>query len=131
MRSFGQPSGSEAPEALVTRLLCAALVIRAVPLRVPFTSQPHPTGLARVLDLTFLSSPAVMTALLLLLACSCVLYVAGRLILLALSIMLFMTVGPRTLIHSQGAVGHGHHIVALIVLAQLAGYLWQAHLRRS
>jgi len=119
---FSPPTLSPANCAIV-RLLFAILVFLTIPTAMGLTGQPHPVGLARVFDLTFLSQPGVMATIKLLTIPALILYTLGFIPIVSLSWMLVATVLPGTLDNSQGATQHSLQVISLITLAQLIYYL--------
>jgi hypothetical protein len=108
-------------ELRVMRLLLAVLVYRNLP-KPTVAAQPHPHGIAQLVDLTFLADPQVFAVLKGLLLVPLALFVWGRWMAPSLTYILALWTGVWTLNQSQGAIGHGNQIVGLIVLA-----LWLAH----
>lgn len=105
------------------RILFAALVYWTVPAAIGLGQQPHPVGLARIFDLTFLSAPGVMPAIRIGLIPIFTVYVLGKLPVTCLALMLLATVLPGTLDNSQGSTQHSQQVVSLITLALLLYHL--------
>ena len=111
---------------VTVRLLFAFLVWYTVPAATALKEQPHPVGLARVFDLTFLANPGVLPGIKWVLIPVLMLYVTGRLPLLATGLTLLATVLPGTLDNSQGATQHSQQVISLILLAQFLYHLYCA-----
>ncbi len=114
------------PASALIRASFALLVWHTVPGGMGLESQPHPVGIARLFDLTFLSDPGVLPAVKAALVPVLLLYVSGFWAPLATGLMLAATVLPGTLDNSQGSTQHSQQIISLILLAQFLYHLWAA-----
>jgi hypothetical protein len=114
-----EPAACGPLEAAVARTLFAGVVLWSAPIPEGITGQPDPVGLARLVDLMVLSRPAVAG----------VLNALGVFRIGALVYMLAVLAGGRTLVNSQGAVGHAHQVVGLVLVAQIAAHLRHARRR--
>ncbi len=113
-------------EMRAIRLVFAFVIWFTVPSALSLTTQPHPVGVARFFDLTFLSKPGVLTGMRIGLIPLLALYVWGRSSWLTVPLLLSATVLPGTLDNSQGSSQHSLQVVSLILLAQTLGVLAQA-----
>ena len=111
-------------EGFLLRAFFGVVVVYTLRFEVPFSTQPHPSGLARVFDLTWLSHTgnysvfrAVMSVLL-------VLYAGGLMLPLILPLLALGHVLVFTLYNSQGYAHHGFQIVSLTLVAQAATVLF-------
>ena len=111
---------------MVMRVLFALVVFVAFPNRVPFTAAKYEVGIARFMSLTWLSDPATLEICRWILAASLCLYASGRLLVLALPAMAFLTIAPATLANSQGAAHHHLQVLGLVILAQWIWFTWRA-----
>lgn len=132
---FQAPALSELQSAVV-RLFFALLVWFTIPSASNLVDQPHPVGLAHLFNLTFISNPGVMPAIKWGIIPALAVYVAGRLPLVTLPIILLATMLPGTLDNSQAknAIQHSQQVVSLITLAQLIYHIavrkkWLDHSR--
>jgi hypothetical protein len=89
-----------------------------------FTTQPHPNGIARWMDLTFLSDDALESWLRPAAWASLAIYVAGVPAAFSLLLPLLLSLGLFTLKNSQGAIGHGFQVVHLCLLAAWLAGVW-------
>ncbi|MCP4846802.1 MAG: hypothetical protein GY899_02510 [Verrucomicrobiaceae bacterium] len=128
LKALFKPAEFSACELLVMRLLFALVVWAVIPERIDLFEQAAPVGMAKWfgLDFTFLSNPEILTMLRGVLFAALVLYCSGRLLFVALPVMLFMTVSCGTLINSQKAATHSTQIIALCVMVQCAWHLYAA-----
>lgn len=85
---------------------------------IPFESQPHPAGLAKLMDLTWLADPGYLAICQYLALAGLVIYVTGRFMWLALPVVCFVQVAINSLYNSQGYTFHGHQLVGLALFAQ-------------
>lgn len=116
-------------ELLLQRFFFSILVIKTCTSIRNFYSQPKPNGLANYLDLTFLAAPYISTILKVLLFIFAAFYIWGRLMPISVGYMFFYLVALGTLKNSQGAIGHGTQIVALVLLGQFCAYCWCSFLK--
>jgi hypothetical protein len=107
-------------ELLLMRLFCSFHFYDTLPHRVTFSTMPFPNGLARVIDLTFLSEPGLWPILRTLSIPCLIAYTLGRFSLPALTYLVALIVSYGTLRNSQGAVGHSTQLLVLVMLAQWA-----------
>jgi hypothetical protein len=112
------------------RVSFAWVVLVSTPRTLNVRSLPAPNGLARILDLTFLTDAwwlgACHAALLVALA----FYIARVLLWLALPVALLINVSVNTVANSQGAIHHSAQIVSLVLLVQTVACYYQLWLRR-
>ncbi len=100
------------------RIAFAVMVWQSVPSFYYQATLSHPTGLAHLLDLSFLMNPEVLGILRGLLAAAVVFYAAGFFMFLSLGVMTFMLAACGSLENSQGAINHSLQPLALVALAQ-------------
>jgi len=107
-------------EFFILRLAFAWLVWQTISYWsvLPFPNQPHPAGLARLIDLTWLSDPAHLLLCQRIALAGLAVYVSGRCLWLALPVVCFIQVAINSLYNSQGYTFHGHQLVGLALLAQ-------------
>jgi hypothetical protein len=105
--------------------LCFAGVIHwcAIPPAVAFSAQPHPVGLARCCDLSFLGRPAVYARCRMAAYAALLLYAVGLERVLSTSCLFLFCAAVGALRNSQGAVVHSKQIVSLVLLVQAVRYL--------
>ncbi len=91
-------------------------------------NQPHPVGLARFMDLTWLAhhAAAIQPVAFWVIAVALVFYVVGFLSGPAMLPFGVFTVMAGALMNSQGATNHATQLVTMCGLAQLAAYFWPA-----
>lgn len=115
-------------EWTIMRLLFAAVVFHTFLDWKPFTynSTPHPTGLARIFDLTFIGEfsngkDAAYRGLLWFVGATLALYVSGFRVALLISLPVLVLVSTlvRSYSNSQGFTHHGMQIVTLTLLGQM------------
>lgn len=111
-------------EIWMMRIGLALLVFRATPPVPPKSVQPEPHGIARFLDLTFLSRPDVYTPLWWVLHGALVSYALGLAVGPCLGFILAFVVATNSLELSQAFVGHSTQMEGLVLLAQLAATVW-------
>ncbi len=125
---FSPPSVSPL-EGFFLRLFFALVVAYTLRFEVPFSTQPHPAGLARFFDLIWLSDPWAYSvfrgALYLLL----MFYVGGLILPATLPLLALGHVLVFTLYNSQGYTHHGFQIVSLTLVAQAATVIYYTALK--
>jgi hypothetical protein len=89
-----------------------------------FNTQPHPNGIARWMDLTFLSDDTLESWLRPAAWASLAIYVVGVPAALSLLLPLLLSIGMFTLKNSQGAIGHGFQVAHLGLLAAWLAGVW-------
>lgn len=104
------------------RVIFAWLVWTMLPASVPWTTQPVPNGLARVIDLTFLADNAVYEPLRWAALAALVVYAVGLVPLLSLGGATSLIIMVGTLENSQGAIGHHLQLVCLVAGGQWLAY---------
>ena len=92
--------------------------------RVSFDQQPYPHGLAQYVDLTIFGDPNIQIFLYVGVLVALVFYSMGRFMIASLVFLLIATIGPATLLYSQGFINHGSHIFPLVLLGQLLAYTY-------
>jgi hypothetical protein len=117
-------------EGFFLRLLFGIVVASTLSLQVPFHDQPHPVGLARFFDLTWLSDPekssAYRSGLYLLLF----VYASGWFLPLVLPLLAVGYSLMFTLYNSQGYTHHGYQIISLTLLVQAVTVLYYSVVKR-
>ena len=108
-------------EMLIMRVMFAMVVYLAFPKRMPYSGAKYEVGIARFMPLTWLSEPSTLEACRWILVAALCVYASGRLLVLALPVMAFLTIAPATLANSQGAAHHHLQVLGLVVLVQ---WIW-------
>jgi hypothetical protein len=116
-------------EGFFLRLLFGIVVAFTISLNVPFSTQPHPAGLAHFFDLTWLSDPDNLRAYRNVIYLLVSLYVAGLLLPIVLPALAVGHALMFTLFNSQGYTHHGYQIVSLTLLAQAVTVLYYTALK--
>jgi hypothetical protein len=111
-------------ELILMRLFFAYIIIKSfLPKSVKFKSQPNPTGIARYIDLTFLSNPQLFKKLRIVIFALLAVYVSGFGLYICTLLLFIYTLLIGTLNNSQGSISHNNQIVSLILLVQSIVYL--------
>ena len=113
-------------EGFLLRVFFAVVVAYTFRFEVPFSTQPHPTGLAHFLDLTWLSNPSAYSIFRGVIYFLLFLYAAGALLPLTLPLLALGHVLAFTLYNSQGYTHHGFQLVSLTLVAQAGTVLYYA-----
>ncbi len=112
------------PEWFIMRLLFAAVVFHSFLDWKPFTydSQPRPTGIAKLLPLTFLNHEAAFAISKTIAGVFLAIYLTGfrTALLVSLPVLTLGSTLVRSFANSQGFTHHGYQIVTLTLLAQTA-----------
>ena len=116
-------------EGFFLRAFFAVVVAYTLRFEVPFYSQPHPTGLAHFLDLTWLSDPLSYSVFRAGIYFLLFLYAAGVLLSVTLPLLALGHVLVFTLYNSQGYTHHGFQIVSLALVAQAGTVLYDTFYR--
>ena len=116
-------------ERLFMRAAFAWVVLVSTPAALNVHSLPAPNGLARLIDLTFLTDPGRLAALHIVLLVALGFYIARVFCWLALPVALLINVAVNTVANSQGAIHHAAQIVSLALLAQTAAHFYGLWLR--
>ncbi len=124
MKEATSPPTHPPYERLFMRVSFAWVVLVSTPAAVDVRSLPAPNGLARLIDLTFLTDPQLLSVLHTVLLIALGLYIVRILCWLALPVALLINVGINTVINSQGAIHHAMQIVSLALLAQTAAHFY-------
>jgi hypothetical protein len=106
------------------KAMIMAMVERPWTWDIPFTSQPHPNGLATWMDLSWLSMPAVENTLRLLTFVSLVAFVGGIPAAWSLAVPVWFGILAGTLSNSQGAIGHMTQVLHQVSLGIWVASLW-------
>ncbi len=105
------------------RMLFAYAVFRlAIPANVPFRAQPYPVGVARWLDLTFLSRPACYPVLKIFAWIALGVYAAGLERVLTTAYLFVFCTLLGTLRNSQGTIVHAKQMLSMVLLVQCVVY---------
>lgn len=118
-------------ERLFMRVAFAWVVLISTPAALNVRSLPAPNGLARLVDLSFLTEPGWLATLHTVLLIALGLYILRILCWLALPIALLINVAVNAVTNSQGAIHHVAQIVSLVLLAQTAAHFYGLWLRRG
>jgi hypothetical protein len=111
-------------ERLFIRAAFALVLLATTPRQLNVQLLPQPNGLARLVDLSFLTNSSALTACHYLVLIALGFYVTGILLWLALPVLLLINVAINSILNSQGAIGHSTQIVSLVLLAQTAAYCY-------
>ncbi len=129
-RPVFRPLPMVGPEGLIMRLSFALLANWMLSgTTFAFTTQKAPTGLARLIDLTFLAEPGAMTWVRWIFAALSVPYVFNLGLSVVLPLMTLLHVAVYSFNNSQGFTHHGNQIVSLVLLAQSLVVLFFTHHR--
>jgi hypothetical protein len=109
-------------EMLLMRAAFAWLLWRLLPAGVPFTTQPFPTGLARLADLSFLADAGTFSFLRAGAGAGLVLYAFGVAPVVTLLWPVALLTACGALENSQGATGHHLQLPCLVALGQWCVY---------
>jgi hypothetical protein len=109
-------------EMLLMRVAFAWLLWRLLPAGVPFATQPFPSGVARLADLTFLADAGIYHALRAGAGAGLVLYALGVAPVLTLLWPALLLTACGALENSQGATGHHLQLPCLVALGQWCVY---------
>jgi len=129
MTAISVPSWS--PDAFTAMRLGFAFVVLGSIARLQFfrpRGRPTaPVGLARIVDLSWMSGPVMFTWSQRAMYAAVVCYAADVLTVYALPVLTIAFLLELTYRSSYGAVNHGHHVVCVVLVAMLAGVLtWNA-----
>jgi hypothetical protein len=124
LQGFFSPPRVTPLEGFLLRAFFALVVAYTLRFDVPFATQPHPAGLARFFDLTWLSDPGHYLFFRGVLGMLLLLYVGGVILPLTLPLLAVGHVLVFTLYNSQGYTHHGFQIVSLTLVAQAATVLY-------
>ncbi len=120
-------------ETLVMRIGLAVMVVVTLPnvgQMGELTAQPNPSGIANLIDLTFLSNATVYQSGYWLTMAGLLLYVTGVAMPFSLGFATIFHILVLTLYNSQGSQTHSIQVISLVLLAQWVVFLWGA-IRRS
>ena len=130
LAGFFSPPKVTPLEGFLLRVFFAVVVAYTFRFEVPFSTQPHPTGLAHFFDLTWLSDPFSFSIFRGVIYFLLFLYAAGVLLPVTLPLLALGHVLAFTLYNSQGYTHHGFQIVSLTLVAQ-AGTILYDTIRRG
>jgi hypothetical protein len=116
-------------EGFFLRLLFGIVVASTLSLQVPFHDQPHPVGLARFFDLTWLSDPEKLSAYRGLLYLLLLVYASGWFLPIVLPLFAVAYSLMFTLYNSQGYTHHGYQIIGLTLLVQAVTVVYYSVLK--
>lgn len=117
-------------ERLFMRAAFAWVVIVSTPKSLNVHSVPAPNGIARLINLSFLTEPGWQAICHILLVIALGFYIARVLLWLALPVALAVQVSVNAVVNSQGAIHHAAQIVSLVLLAQTAASFYGIWLQR-
>lgn len=129
-KNWFQPTDFGRYELFLMRVLFALVVWDILPQVVTLKHAPHPAGLAHWVDFGFFAGAGFYKICRIVMAGALVFYALGRMMWVALPVMLFVILGPGTLEASQNSPKHSTQVVALIVMVQCVWYL-VARIRRG
>jgi len=116
-------------EGFFLRLSFGLVVAYTLRFEVPFSTQPHPAGLAHFIDLTWLSDPWNFSVYRSVIYVLLMLYVGGLMLAVVLPALALGHVLIFTLYNSQGYTHHGFQIVSLTLVAQAGTVLYYTVLK--
>jgi hypothetical protein len=117
-------------EGFFLRLLFGIVVASTLSLQVPFHDQPHPVGLARFFDLTWLSDPQKLSVYRNVLYLLLFIYASGWFLPIVLPLLAVGYSLMFTLYNSQGYIHHGYQIIALTLLVQAVTVIYYSVRKR-
>lgn len=120
-----EPIRHERWEVLLLRLGLAWAAWTAFDEDCRFPGQPHPNGIARWVDLTFLADDAVGGPLRAAARACLAAYVLGVPAAVSLLLPLALGIAMFTLKNSQGAIGHSFQVVHVCLLAAWLAGVWR------
>jgi hypothetical protein len=109
-------------EVGAVRVGLALLALLRFPARLPFPRQPYPVGLARLIDLTFLSEPPGMRVVGWVVRGAVAAYALGVGLPLATAVLALSIAAVGALRNSQGGAIHEPQAVGLVFLAQTVAF---------
>ncbi len=108
------------------RLFMSYIVAKSfLPKKVKFSSQPQPNGLAKYIDLAFLSNPSIYKQIRVIVFILLILYTLGLGLFICTLLLFIYILIYGTYNNSQGAVSHHNQVVCLIFLVQSIVYAAQ------
>ena len=111
-------------ELFLIRGLFALIIWDAMPAAITIPTDPQPVGLGHWINFSFLADPTTLAICRWVLAACLILYAAGKLLMIALPIILFLLIAAGTIGASFGATTHSKQIIVLCLLAQWGWYLF-------
>lgn len=113
-------------EWLWMRVFFAPIVLWAIWDFHPYVhdTQTHPNGVALIVPLTWISQEWVRPLFIGLAIPATLLYLLGIRLPLALGVLCFVNILPRTLANSQGHINHSHQIISVALLTQFVVAVW-------
>jgi hypothetical protein len=121
---FFSPPQVRPLEGFLLRVFFAVVVAYTLRFEVPFPTQSHPTGLAHLFDLTWLSNASYYSLFRGVMYFLLLLYAAGLMLPITLPLLALGHVFVFTLFNSQGYTHHGFQIVSLTLVAQAGTILY-------
>jgi hypothetical protein len=131
MKEAAAPVTHPLYERLFMRVSFAWVVLISTPRTLNAHSLPEPNGLARLVDLSFLTNPGWLAAAHTVLLIALGFYIMRVLCWLALPVALLVNVAVNTVENSQGAIHHAVQIVSLVLLAQTVAHYYGLWLGRG
>jgi hypothetical protein len=116
-------------EGFFLRLLFGLVIASTLSLQVPFHDQPHPVGLARFFDLTWLADPEKLSAYRSVLYLLLLIYASGWFLPIVLPLLAVGYSLMFTLYNSQGYTHHGYQILSLTLLVQAVTVIYYSVLK--
>jgi len=91
-----------------------------------FKQQPKPVGIARFIDLTFISNYRYYRFIKIIFLILIILYVIGYKLYIVVFILSILLLMFGTLWNSQGSINHSRQVVSLVLIVQSAAYILDA-----
>jgi len=119
------PTHFENYEMIFMRIFLSFVIYKTfLPKRIKFDSQPKPTGLAKLIDFSFLHKKIIYSNIRYFIIILLILYTAGLGLPVVSLLLLIYTVFIGTFLNSQGAISHHSQAVSLVLLVQAFVYLY-------
>lgn len=109
---------------LMRAIFAVFLVYPSVNLALPYHAQARPAGIARLMDVTWISSEALHPYLMGIFIASLALYIVGFLPLLVTTVLFVLHMFSGTLANSQGATYHTVQVVGFALLGQVLAHVY-------
>jgi len=111
-------------EIVFMRAFLAYVIYKTfLPKTIIFNSQPSPTGLAKLIDFSFLNIKSIYSKLRYFIIILLILYAAGLGLPVVSLLLLIYTVFIGTFFNSQGAISHHSQVISLVLLVQTFVYI--------
>lgn len=113
-------------EIFFMRALFAIVAAMAIPGNLPYSDQPHPVGLARLMDFTWMADGAKLEIVRTIYWCALGAFALGAFPALTMTVAALIFNAAGALMNSQGADKHHLQIIGLILLVLAIHYVVQA-----